>query len=297
MQHTDEHTAEPAVFNALRDLVASPEQRHQRNTEMVTAYYSLVDDLYRASWGESHHLPPLRPGESLAAGQRRKEQDLADRARLTAGMTALDIGSGAGGPAVTIATHTGAEVVGVDLSPVRIASATRHTSACGAMDRVTFVEGDAARLPFPDRSFDVCYSLEAICHIPDKQRVHAEAYRVLKPGGRYVGYDWFEADSLTAQQRERFIEPVCRHHCLPSLATPATQESFLRHAGFTPVEVRATLPPEEMTRTWDLLEHYTQQAAGIDAPLVAFMAAGATALVHAARGGHFTVGTWEAHKR
>ncbi|MFI6582673.1 methyltransferase domain-containing protein [Embleya sp. NPDC050493] len=57
-------------------------------------------------------------------------------------------------------------------------------------------------------AFDVCHSFEAVCHVPDKWRVHDEAFRILEPGGRHVGYDWFAAEGLTDVEHERFIEPI-----------------------------------------------------------------------------------------
>lgn len=282
-------------FARLQELVTDEPRRTSDNHEMVTTYYALVNDLYRAGWGESHHFPPLRAGESLAAAQTRTEQELSDRAGLTAGSTVLDIGCGVGGPALTIARHSGAHVTGIDLSPVRIASATERAAQTPGTP-VRFLKADACRLPFAGFSFDACYSLEAICHVPDKQRVHDEALRILRPGGRYVGRDWLAADGLSAARYTQSVEPVCRLHGIPALDSPKTLHARLEQAGFTDVQVTANDEAPDMARTWNLLERSLGHAAGIDDPLITFMAKGGAALVSAARSGDFLVGSWSARR-
>lgn len=280
----------------LQDLVSNPHTRRHRSTEMVTTYYELVNDISQAGWGDSQHFPPLRPHETLSAAQVRDECGLADRAGLTVGQRALDLGSGIGGPAVTIAQHSGAQVVGIDLSHLRTTKAREHAARVDAALPVEFVEGDATQLPFPDGVFDVCYTFEAICHMPDKQRVHAEVFRVLKPGGRYLGCDWFAADGLSPEDHEQFIEPICRYHGIPDLATPAQLDDHLRKAGFTEPQITPEESTADMGRTWDLLEQYEQLAQGLDDPLIAFMRSGARALFQGARAGRFTIGHWEVVK-
>ena len=79
-------------------------------------------------------------------------------------MRILDVGCGVGGPALTIAAHTGAHVTGVDLVSGRVAIAMERAS-----DPTDFVVGDMLDLPFDDNSFDGAYSFEAICHVPTRR--------------------------------------------------------------------------------------------------------------------------------
>jgi ubiquinone/menaquinone biosynthesis C-methylase UbiE len=89
---------------------------------------------------------------------------------------ALDLGTGTGDGAFTIATHfPEADVVGVDLAPGMLAEARRKTPAAMA-DRVRFEEGDAAHLPYPDRSFDLVAHANMIPFF-------AELARIVAPGG------------------------------------------------------------------------------------------------------------------
>jgi arsenite methyltransferase len=104
---------------------------------------------------------------------------------LQPGERVLDLGSGAGTDSLIAAQMVGAEgrVVGLDMTPEMVATARASARELGA-DNVTFQEGEAERLPFPDSSFDVVISNGVIDLIPDKDAVFAELRRVLEPGGR-----------------------------------------------------------------------------------------------------------------
>jgi SAM-dependent methyltransferase len=105
--------------------------------------------------------------------------------RLTAGERVLDLGSGAGTDSFVAALQVGPEgtVTGIDMTPEMLAKARAAADEAG-LANVTFVEGEAERLPFADASFDVVISNGVIDLIPDKDAVFAELHRVLAPGGR-----------------------------------------------------------------------------------------------------------------
>jgi ubiquinone/menaquinone biosynthesis C-methylase UbiE len=77
----------------------------------------------------------------------------------------------------------GCAATGLDLSPKLIELARRIFAD------VPFVEGDVEQLPFPDASFDVVLFSGILHHLPDPSRCAAEAFRVLRPGGRFVAFD------------------------------------------------------------------------------------------------------------
>jgi arsenite methyltransferase len=104
---------------------------------------------------------------------------------LQPGERVLDLGSGAGTDSLVAAQMVGASgsVVGIDMTPEMVATA-RASAAELELVNVTFHEGEAERLPFPDASFDVVISNGVIDLIPDKNAVFAELHRVLESGGR-----------------------------------------------------------------------------------------------------------------
>lgn len=100
---------------------------------------------------------------------------------LKAGTKLLDVGCGVGQTSCLLATRYGAEVTGVDRSARMILRAQARAQAKGAP--VTFVEGDAYALTFPDEHFDLVFA-ESVTLFLDTARVLPELRRVLKPGGR-----------------------------------------------------------------------------------------------------------------
>jgi SAM-dependent methyltransferase len=105
--------------------------------------------------------------------------------RLAPGERVLDLGSGAGTDSLIAAQMVGehGHVTGIDMTPEMLAKARAAAAEMGA-GNVEFVESEAERLPFPDRSFDVVISNGVIDLVPDKDAVFGELFRVLAPGGR-----------------------------------------------------------------------------------------------------------------
>ena len=104
---------------------------------------------------------------------------------LNRGETVVDLGSGAGFDAVLAARMVGGEgqVIGVDMTPAMLIRA-RHAAGLLGLANVAFREGLLEALPVADETADAIVSNGVINLAPDKATVLAEAFRVLKPGGR-----------------------------------------------------------------------------------------------------------------
>jgi len=105
--------------------------------------------------------------------------------RLEPGERVLDLGCGAGTDSLVASLMVGPEgsVTGLDMTPEMLEKAWAGAEELGA-GNMTFVEGEAERLPFDDAKFDVVISNGVIDLIPDKDAVFGEIHRVLVPGGR-----------------------------------------------------------------------------------------------------------------
>jgi len=112
---------------------------------------------------------------------------------------ALDVGTGAGALALALAPLV-REVVGLDRVPELLELARERAPA-----NATFVEGDAAHLPFEDFSFDLAGTLRTLHHVPRPEVVLAELVRVTRRGGRILVVDQIApVDPLAAMAVDRF---------------------------------------------------------------------------------------------
>jgi ubiquinone/menaquinone biosynthesis C-methylase UbiE len=108
---------------------------------------------------------------------------LLDAAEVTGSMVVLDVGCGPGYVAGA-AAERGATSRGLDFSREMVAIAQKK------FPDIEFREGDAQNLPFPDATFDRVLANFALLHLPDPERACAEAFRVLKPGGKFGFTVW-----------------------------------------------------------------------------------------------------------
>jgi ubiquinone/menaquinone biosynthesis C-methylase UbiE len=111
----------------------------------------------------------------------------------------LEIGSGSGAIAERLARqHRESTITATDLDPVMVAAATDRLAA---LPNATVRSADATALPFPDASFDSVVSALMLHHVLDWEATLAEAARVLRPGGVFVGYDLVRTPLATAIHR------------------------------------------------------------------------------------------------
>lgn len=127
---------------------------------------------------------------------------------LSAGSTLVDLGCGRGGPALWMARETGADLIGVDFSPVAVQQAGERATQLGLGERARFVVGTFAETGLDDAFADGVMSEDALQYAPDKRALFAEAARISKPGGRFV-FTAFEMEPERVQGLPVFgVDPV-----------------------------------------------------------------------------------------
>ena len=187
-----------------------------------------------------HLQPLLRRRNQRPAGRRRRRRRSAAATRprcstLEPGQTVLDLGSGGGIDVLLSAKRVGptGKAYGLDMTDEMLALARENQRKAGATN-VEFLKGTIEAIPLPDNSVDVIISNCVINLSSDKDAVLREAFRVLKPGGRFAVSDVVVRGDVPADIRRSMELWV---GCIAGALEETEYAAKLRAAGFADVEV------------------------------------------------------------
>ena len=159
-------------------------------------------------------------------------------AQLAPGETVLDLGSGGGIDVLLSARRVGptGKAYGLDMTDDMLALARENQRKAG-VDNVEFLKGEIESIPLPDNSVDVIISNCVINLSGDKDRVLREAFRVLKPGGRFAVCDVVTRSEVPAQVRQEMLLWV---GCIAGALRDQEYIEKLQGAGFRSVSIEPT---------------------------------------------------------
>lgn len=282
-------------------ITKDPDARKSQYREMVKEYFERITDTYREKWSESFHFAIFDGDEPLETALVNTERRLADEAGFRPGTKVLDVGCGVGGPALNLAEYSGIHVTGINIVECQLEIARQRARERGLAEQTRFMICDAMKMEFPDESFDAVYLFEAGCHVPDKQRLYNECARVLKPGGCFVGQDWFRKHAVTPEQQEKYVEPICRLFSVPNLISLDELQGFLRDTGLEVRRSQNMAEHADIYRNWELLDGHVIRALHgwlpwLIPPVLRLLTDGGMVLSKAAREGVFIIGQWCASK-
>ncbi len=182
-------------------------------------------------------------------------------AQLNAGEVVLDLGSGGGIDVLLSARRVGptGKAYGLDMTDEMLALANENKRKAGAAN-VEFLKGEIEDIPLPDNSVDVIISNCVINLSADKDRVLREAFRVLKPGGRFAVSDVVTRGSIDPVIRQSVLLWV---GCVAGALDETEYRSKLAAAGFE----RAEVEPTRIYRAADARDLLS--AHGLDADAIA----------------------------
>jgi SAM-dependent methyltransferase len=190
----------------------------------------ITRDLYAE--GETAGLPEAAVLASLGCG------NPTALAELHEGETVLDLGSGGGIDVLLSARRVGptGKAYGLDMTDEMLALARENQRKAG-VENVEFLKGHIEQIPLPDDSVDVIISNCVINLSGDKERVLAEAFRVLKPGGRFAVSDVVVRGEVPAELRRSMELWV---GCVAGALEEGEFARLLRGVGFEEVDIEPT---------------------------------------------------------
>ena len=159
-------------------------------------------------------------------------------AKLNPGEVVLDLGSGGGIDVLLSAKRVGpsGKAYGLDMTDEMLALANENKRKAGA-ENVEFLKGEIEHIPLPDNSVDVIISNCVINLSADKDRVLREAFRVLKPGGRFAVSDVVTRGEITPEIRQSVLLWV---GCVAGALGDDEYRSKLSAAGFEQIDIEPT---------------------------------------------------------
>lgn len=190
----------------------------------------ITKDLYNQA--EKNSLPDMAVKASLGCG------NPTALAELKPGETVLDLGSGGGIDVLLSARRVGptGKAYGLDMTDDMLALARRNQQEAG-IENVEFLKGEIESIPLPDNSVDVIISNCVINLSADKDRVLSEAFRVLKPGGRFAVSDVVTRGEVPEAIRTSLLLWV---GCVAGALQDEEYKQKLAQAGFDSIEIEPT---------------------------------------------------------
>jgi SAM-dependent methyltransferase len=180
-------------------------------------------------------------------------------ARLNSGEIVLDLGSGGGIDVLLSAKRVGpaGKAYGLDMTDEMLALANENKRRAGVTN-VEFLKGEIENIPLPDSSVDVIISNCVINLSADKDRVLREAFRVLKPGGRFAVSDVVTRGEMLPEIRQSVLAWV---GCIAGALEENDYRNKLSAAGFDKIEIE----PTRIYRAEDAREFLAGQGIDVDA--------------------------------
>ena len=180
-------------------------------------------------------------------------------AQLNPGEVVLDLGSGGGIDVLLSAQRVGqsGKAYGLDMTDEMLALANDNKRKAGA-ENVEFLKGEIENIPLPDNSVDVIISNCVINLSGDKDRVLREAFRVLKPGGRFAISDVVTRGEISQEIRKSMLLWV---GCVAGALDENEYRSKLRSAGFSEIAIE----PTRIYRVDDAREFLSSAGVDVDA--------------------------------
>jgi len=182
----------------------------------------------QAGGGHTRNVQPpeLWPHDQDHFGGTSATDALVRQAGIAKGMHVVDFCAGLGGTVRYLAHCYDVTVTGIELTPSRVAGAQQLMNLVGLQDRARVIQGDVMDVELDDECADMVISQEALCHVPDLHRTMAEAFRILKKGGRLAFTSWIADRPLSEADAQLMwdgmaiqpVQSIAGYRCLVEAA-------------------------------------------------------------------------------
>lgn len=288
------HVAEKSVMHETRWGGGTREPGENDIRDVTEDYYDSddADTFYSHVWGgEDLHIGIYDDTKDIREASHKTVDKMAEMLpTITPEMRILDIGAGYGGAMRRIVERTGCSADCLNISETQNDTNRSKNRQAGLADKISVVHGVFENIPEPDAHYDIVWSQDAILHSDQRDKVLAEVWRVLKPGGHFIFTDPMQADDVP----EGVLQPVYDRLQLNSLGSMRFYREAATALGF---EVVAQ---EDMTNQLrnhyarvreDLIENYDKlKKSGASEEYMDKMIVGLENWVNAADAGHLAWG-------
>ncbi|MAI57875.1 MAG: SAM-dependent methyltransferase [Rhodobacteraceae bacterium] len=176
-------------------------------------------------WGDGY----MSPGGPKEVARVLEGLDLND-------FSVLDIGCGSGQITIELVQQHGAKhVTGIDVEDTVVAATNKRVSDLDLTKNIEIRKVNPGPLPFDDNTFDLVFSKDSIIHIPDKEALAIEAFRVTQSGGYFAAADWLI--SHDGEPSKEMAEYISAEDLDFAMASPARYQAAMEKAGFINVQL------------------------------------------------------------
>jgi tocopherol O-methyltransferase len=222
----------------LMDLVGEVSMSGYSHHTDVLRYYNETRWDYKHLWKSDQTLAIHfgyydDPDTAHKRAVERMNEELAAAVGVTPSDVVLDAGCGMGGSTLWLADHVGCEVLGINITDYQLEIARAAARRQGLEARARFEARDYTSTELPAGEFTVVWALESVVHAASKPEFAAEAFRLLRPGGRLVLAEYMVRDEPPIAAAEAEILKVWLDGwAMPSLLTEQMYRQVLAAAGF-----------------------------------------------------------------
>ncbi len=217
---------------------------------VIRTHYNVSTLFYRLMWGPHIHHGLWDADESPKVAQVQLTERLADLAKISTGMSMIDIGCGMGGSSIHLAKTRGCQATGVTISRVQRYWAASSAMLQGVGGRAKYRCADAEAVDLPQASADIVWSVECTEHLFDKPAFFRRAAGWLKPGGRMAICAWLAGKNVGTDAQRQRVYDVCEGFFCPSLGATEDYRNWMTDAGL--VMEHELDWTSQVTRTWEI---------------------------------------------